>query len=151
MGIRNPFDKGNWDVNNPTTLVDKMIGSAYDVVKYVACHMRYIEYVAKNMRDIYDVATEGRRSKLIKGTLGALGSTTTINLTPLVQDQIQSMHLNLIGADGTLYEPNGLDLIATITAGVLTIVLDPDAPAVYANAKVNVTVFYDAEWGVPNA
>ncbi len=150
MGTRNPFEKGNWDVHNPTTLVDRMIGGAYDVVKYVACHMKYIEYVAKNMRDIYDVASEGRRSKLIKGELGTLGSTTTINLSPLIQDQIQTMHLSLIGSNGTIYEPNGLDLVASITGGVLTIVLDPDAPAAYANALVNVTVFYDAEWGISN-
>lgn len=41
-------------------LIDKMIGNAYDVVKYVASHLKAIRYVAENMGQIYD-AVHGYR------------------------------------------------------------------------------------------
>ncbi len=37
-------------------LIDKMIGNAYDIVKYVARHLKEIRYLAENMSTIYDVA-----------------------------------------------------------------------------------------------
>lgn len=37
-------------------LIDKMIGNAYDVVKYVARYLKEIRYLAENMSHIYDAA-----------------------------------------------------------------------------------------------
>lgn len=42
--------------NNPTTLVDKMIGTAYDVVRYVAANMEKLLYIADNMEAIHNAA-----------------------------------------------------------------------------------------------
>lgn len=57
-------------VNHPyggvNPLIDKMIGNAYDIVKYVAKYLREIRYVAENMEIVYDVA-HGYRT-LIVGT-----------------------------------------------------------------------------------
>lgn len=43
--------------NNETTLVDKMIGTAYEVVRYVASNMDKLLYVADNMEAIHTAAT----------------------------------------------------------------------------------------------
>lgn len=37
-------------------LIDKMIGNAYDIVKYVARYLREIRYVAENMEYVYNAA-----------------------------------------------------------------------------------------------
>lgn len=37
-------------------LIDKMIGNAYDIVKYVARYLKEIRYVAENMEYVYDAA-----------------------------------------------------------------------------------------------
>lgn len=42
---------------NPTTLVDKMIGTAYDVVRYVAMNMEKLLYIADNMEAIHTAAS----------------------------------------------------------------------------------------------
>lgn len=39
-----------------TLLVSKMIGSAYDVVKYVACSMNYIQHISHHMEDVHNVS-----------------------------------------------------------------------------------------------
>lgn len=42
---------------NHTTLVDKMVGTAYDVVRYVASNLDKIIYVSENMEAIHTAAT----------------------------------------------------------------------------------------------
>lgn len=37
-------------------LIDKMIGNAYDIVKYVARYLKEIRYVAENMEYVYNAA-----------------------------------------------------------------------------------------------
>lgn len=37
-------------------LIDKMIGNAYDIVKYVARYLKEIRYVAENMEHVYNAA-----------------------------------------------------------------------------------------------
>lgn len=37
-------------------LIDKMIGNAYDIVKYVARYLKEIRYVAENMESVYNAA-----------------------------------------------------------------------------------------------
>ena len=44
-------------------LVDKMLGTAYDVVKYVATNMEKLLYVADNMEAVYATATGGTIEK----------------------------------------------------------------------------------------
>ena len=41
-------------------LIDKMIGNAYDIVKYVAKYLREIRYVAENMEYVYTAANGNR-------------------------------------------------------------------------------------------
>ena len=52
MGIR-PTNDPYGGVN---PLIDKMIGNAYDIVKYVARYLKEIRYVAENMEQVYQAA-----------------------------------------------------------------------------------------------
>lgn len=50
--MRTPFQP----YGGVSPIIDKMIGNAYDVVKYVARYLKEIRYVAENMETIYEVA-----------------------------------------------------------------------------------------------
>lgn len=52
MGIRPTNDP--YGGINP--LIDKLIGNAFDIVKYVAANLKVIRYVAENMQIIHDAA-----------------------------------------------------------------------------------------------
>ena len=91
-------------VNNPyggvNPLIDKMIGNAYDIVKYVAKYLREIRYVAENMETIFDVA-HGYRVMLV----GTPQGDTTLNLQ--LPDNLSNSAINGIDAtahiDGNVY------------------------------------------------
>lgn len=61
--------------NNPyggvNPLIDKMIGNAYDVVKYVASHLKAIRYVAENMEKIHQVVHGYRHVYEVPGDGGS--------------------------------------------------------------------------------
>lgn len=57
-------------------LIDKMIGNAYDIVKYVARYLKEIRYVAENMEHVYDVAHGYKRTVSVNAT----GSSLAVNL-----------------------------------------------------------------------
>lgn len=42
-------------------LIDKMIGNAYDIVKYVARYLKEIRYLAENMELVHTVANMNRK------------------------------------------------------------------------------------------
>lgn len=48
-------------------LIDKMIGNAYDIVKYVARYLKEIRYVAENMETVYIAANGNRTMAFITG------------------------------------------------------------------------------------
>lgn len=58
-------------------LIDKMIGNAYDIIKYVARYLREIRYVAENMQTVY-LAANGNRV-FLEGTL--VDPDTTMNVS----------------------------------------------------------------------
>lgn len=66
--MRTPFNPQG-DAN---TLIDKMIGNAYDIVKYVACYLREIRYVAENMEQVFIAANGNRR--VLTGNPGGTSS-----------------------------------------------------------------------------
>lgn len=49
-------------------LIDKMIGNAYDIVKYVAKYLKEIRYVAENMQYVYAAANGSRLRYAVAGT-----------------------------------------------------------------------------------
>ncbi|MEO5499010.1 MAG: hypothetical protein ABIR46_00755 [Candidatus Saccharimonadales bacterium] len=64
-------------------LIDKIIGNAYDIVKYVAKYLREIRYVAENMEYVY-VAANGNRtllSQIADGTGAAFTIPLPVDMT----------------------------------------------------------------------
>ena len=72
-GSFNPF-------GSPAVLIDKLIGNAYDVVKYVACNMSYIKKVSYRVDDIKDLAESNRNTLDLRGNLKLKGQTVIISL-----------------------------------------------------------------------
>lgn len=82
--VNNPYD------NHHTTLVDKLIGTAYDVVRYVAFNMEKLIYVADNMEAIHTAAT----GQAIPQPLEIINYTTgTYALVPRVADCFKHVRL----------------------------------------------------------
>lgn len=52
-------------------LIDKMIGNAYDIVKYVARYLKEIRYVAENMATVYE-AVHGNTRLVVVENNGSL-------------------------------------------------------------------------------
>ncbi len=55
--------------NNPALLVDKMIGSSYDVVKYAARNMEYIKHVSYYMEKLYTIEANLDTFKFIENNI----------------------------------------------------------------------------------
>ena len=76
-------------------LIDKMIGNAYDIVKYVAKYLREIRYVAENMEYVY-TAANGNRTILTQLADGS-GDPITIALPDgLTVGQIESINVTAL-------------------------------------------------------
>ena len=79
-------------------LIDKMIGNAYDIVKYVAKYLREIRYVAENMEYVY-TAANGNRTILTQLADGS-GDPITIALPDgLTVGQIESINVTALYDD----------------------------------------------------
>lgn len=70
-------------------LIDKMIGNAYDIVKYVAKYLKEIRYVAENMEKIWEVAQQASLLEAVADNMTAIQQAAalqskqiTVSLTP---------------------------------------------------------------------
>lgn len=131
MGNRGPTDP----YNDGTTLVDKMIGNAYQIVKYVACNLDDIKVVARYFRKV--------GNQKIESTLGGLGSTTDFVMTGVDDSQIISVNALVRGSDNVVYFPDGVNIIMTMSDDKVHLRLGAAAPSVLIRGKAIVTVAYN--------
>lgn len=123
--------------NGHASLVDKMIGNAYEVVRYVAKHLDMIRYVGSNMENIHEIATNLKTNGLVLGTVLGLNETASIAIPEGVsQASILSSSVMLVDLDGSLYGPDSGYFSASIQTGALRVFLHPDAPLQLENAVV---------------
>lgn len=103
-------------------LVDKMLGNAYDIVKYVARYLKEIRYVAENMENVYNVA-HGYRKVVAVYAEGS--STLSIPLPVGVnQDNLEGVQVMALdssenyfsGPDTFNYGIQGNDLVISISS-----------------------------------
>lgn len=89
----NPF-------NNTNSLIDKMLGNSYRIIKDVWDNLKEIRYVSYNMEDIHAVATGTVRSQLLlTGT--TLNPTTEIPLpNQFLIEELQSASVIMITTIG---------------------------------------------------
>lgn len=84
-------------------LIDKMIGNAFDIVKYVACYLKEIRYVAENMEYVY-VAANGNRT-VLSGEGDGSDSLTIVPFEAINTASLEDMTAIAVGASGAVYKP----------------------------------------------
>lgn len=123
-------------------LIDKMIGNAYDVVKYVARHLKAIRYVAENMERIYD-AVHGYRF----GVEGyASGPTLVLNLpNNLYAYDIQGLYV-VAHEGGKVYMP-GPDTFNAGVDGTQLIISISNPDLEYARFQATILTPFPSQMG----
>lgn len=133
MGHRNPHDP----FGGADTFVEKMIGNAYEVVKFVARYVKEIRYVAFNMEHIYRVSQNIYKNVLLKQSINTLGTTFEINLpegvTPLM---VINSSVTVQTIAGTIYGPSADTFSWIIEDGKLKVTVPVDAPAGMVGADI---------------
>ena len=119
-------------------LIDKMIGNAYDIVKYVAKYLREIRYVAENMEYVY-TAANGNRTILTQLADGS-GDPITIALPDgLTVGQIESINVTALYDDDVITMPAPDTFEFNISGGNINIELISILPQV-VSATYKVTI-----------
>lgn len=133
MGHRNSHDP----FGGADTFVDKMIGNAYEVVKFVARYVNEIRYVAFNMEYIYRVSQNIYENILLTQPINALGATFEINLpegiTPLM---VINSSVTVQTTAGTIYGPSADTFSWIIEDGKLRVTVPLGAPAGMVGADI---------------
>lgn len=137
--MRTPFNP--YGGVNP--LIDKMIGNAYDIVKYVARYLKEIRYVAENMESIYD-AVHGYRYLLT----GNPGGSTSLAL-PL-PGNVQAYNINsitVLAVNGdTLWTPGPDTFNFGIAGGQVVISIDDSVEdLLYAEYRCQISTLFPSQ------
>lgn len=143
MGSHNPFDfdrNGNW-VKNPVTIIDKLLGTTYDVVKFVAANMQYIRHVSHHMKAVYDLS----QSQIAVSVVPVLIDTTATKTTvlPVKLESVRGFSVVLKKLDGSVISvpSNYFNIQASGTS--LIVGVDPMIPILLLGSTAHVSVFYD--------
>lgn len=131
--MRNPLDgKGGAD-----SLVDTLIGNAYEVVAYVAYYVKEIRYVAFNMEHVFRVSKNMYEHQLKEIEITALDTVYEIDLpTGLTVDMILNSSVNVITTDSKVYGPSADTFTWLITGGKLTVTVPPGAPGTFVGGTL---------------
>lgn len=121
-------------VNDPCSsrapLVDKLIGNAYEIVKYVAMNLTTIRYVAENMELVHQVGTNLKQTAVLNGTTGIAGATVSVALpTGVTAGQVIGSQVMIQTSEGDLYGDNSGHFTSNIQGGMLRLTLGMSAPA----------------------
>lgn len=124
-------------------LVDKLIGTPYELVKYVAANMGLVSYVA----NIFKGAAVGqpmltKRTTSIEGKLNGLGDTVVINIPPEI-DPLKIEHMTVRIAIGTnVFLNYDLYFTARIVGSTIQIISNAAAPAGFIDAVLKCHLIY---------
>ena len=117
--------------------VDKLIGNAYEVVKYVARYVKTIRYVAFNMEHIHRVSNALFETIVIKKAILSLGTTIEINLpVGLSAGMIINTTVTAQTIDGEVYPASPSTFSWKISNGKLVVEVSPMAPVALVNAEL---------------
>lgn len=120
-------------VHNPygsrTALVDKMIGSAYDIVKFVAYRLDIISYVATHMDEITTLVRNLRKEHIILRPviLDSYNKMTVLLPDDLQVSQITSYSCMVQTVLDDLYGIESGAFTSRIVNGALELTVDPAA------------------------
>lgn len=134
----------------PGCQVDKLIGSSYDVVRHVACHISEVSKVSRYMHDVRTVAHEVFRTLMVKGVAPNIGATVQLPLpTKVTLDNIRDFSVLLVAADGSIYPLGHPAFTAVISSGYLFVAVSPTAPANVVGSQIRWTISYKGDLHEP--
>lgn len=155
MPLNSPFDpyntSGGNGGTNPAVLVDKMIGTAYDVVKHVCLYMAEVRHVSANMMSIFKVSENIEMMGVTRARINvdgpAVNGTTVVTLSsangvPDV-DKIVGLHAILKTDAGVIVTSGSEFFHVSISGTTMTVAVLAGAPGGYANGDV--VVFIEIE------
>lgn len=147
MGIR-PTNDPYGGVN---PLIDKMIGNAFDIVKYVAANLRTIRYVAENMETVFHAAQNmqaadtgggGANNVIVLAGQGNGTDSMILDLpNGLTADEVYGLNFMLQG-DAGAWVPNPGSNFAS--AGIFADTSAPD----YIAVNFAMSAFYNARFRI---
>lgn len=141
MNMRQTHDPYGGD----TPLVDKMIGNAYSVVRFVAINMCYIKDLAAKLTNPNTVLPV-----VVTGRAPAVGTSVNIPITvPLTS--IVSGSMVLTDAYGDVFIPDGVNLKLSFSGSNAVVTLGPSAPLAYSGAVVKIMISYNVGEPAQNA
>lgn len=137
MGFRNAQDP----FGSPSLLVDKLIGTAYDIVKLVATNLPMLSLLGNRIEDLDMIALNLTNTHVLTGVVTGLSQTTN-HLLPntIVQDDIISVNAVLKGTDGKLYFPSTGTFTIAVDLGYLRVTLAAGGPAGMVNGALKATI-----------
>lgn len=138
VSVCNPY-------GNEGLFVDKLVGTAYDTVKYVADNMVSVLAVATAItQSTVGEPLLAQRGVISIGATGALGATVIVEPDNLdmVMANILSSQPAITATDGTRYFPDSGVFTSVIQSDGLHLTLKADAPAECANATIHWFVIY---------
>ena len=133
---------GMQPVNNPyggvNPLIDKMIGNAYDIVKYVARYLEEIRYVAENMKTVW-LAANGNTLEL---TATAASDTLSVALPDdFDPTQLRGISVIAVTGDGQIYPMDPTTFFAYVTPdNTVDITLADDGPTGLDTAEYRINL-----------
>lgn len=133
MRVQNPFETkaGN------NSVVDALIGNAYEVVKYVAYYVKEIRYVALNMADVHRVSQGMYENVLLIATIEALDTVVEIDLPEGVTAlMLINSSVNVVTPTGDIYGDHSGSFTWFITGGKLQVTIPDDAPGAFVGSSI---------------
>ena len=91
------------DPDSPDALVDKLIGSAYAVVKLVAANLKQVCYVANNMAHVYAAAQVVSFDVPTPSTLGTTATVSYVLPTGFVKSKLRGLEVVGVAAPSDPY------------------------------------------------
>ena len=130
-------------MGGPAPLVDKMIGTSYDVVLHVSKNLELIQYVADHMEELLSLASNQLATKTVTGVAGQLGELVSILLpTGVQQSTLVSSSVLLVSSTGAIYDAEHFSTYVEDTS--LKFSLKLTAPTSLIGAEIRWHVTYEA-------
>lgn len=130
-------------------LVDHMLGTAYDVVRHVARHIKAIEKIACNMGAVLALANDARFNRVVEGVVPAAGATLNIPLpTDIAVSKIVGFDVLVKTVTGDMYPLGSGEFSARVTGGNLEFITDATPVAGIVGEKILWTIFYKGDLNV---
>ena len=133
MSLGNPFNPkaGN------DSVVDALIGSAYEVVKYVAYYVKEIRYVAFNMEHVYAVSQNMYKNAFKVQTMTNRGQDYTFTLPEgVTAGMILNIAPTVLTSAGAIYGPSPANFSWVLGDGVIIVNIPGDAPEAFVGASL---------------